>query len=167
MSQSLGPDDLFKQLQAVSDRLYRLERATQNIVSQPTGFMRSTTSVSVATSTEVAIPYGSTGYDLGGIIDSANSRFVVPEDGIYQVVLKGVFTSNATGIRGLEIWRNEELDWYENQMAVNGEATEFSTGYSTRNITGDRLAFKLWQTSGITLTTCFAEMFIHKASELG
>jgi hypothetical protein len=125
------------------------------------GFFRSPSPFAVANNTWVRVTYGTTGYNLGSIFDAAGARFLIPEDGIYTITLKGVFESDTTGYRALGVYRNELLDMYENQNPVNGTSTEFAITYDSRCLEGDRIEFYLWQNSGGTLSSCFAEGWIH------
>lgn len=130
------------------------------------GFFRTAAGFDVANTTWVKAIYGTTGYDYGGILDSANSRFLVPEDGIYVVTFKAVYEADADGYRALGVYRNEGLDEYVNMLPVPGQGTEMATTYHPRGYAGDRFEFYFWHNAGALLSNCFGEFYIAKVGDL-
>lgn len=130
------------------------------------GFFRSPTNQSVANNTYVKVTYGSTGYDHGSILDTANSRFVIPEDGIYIITFKAVYGSSSAGDRAWRIDRNAGFDFFKNVRAVTTAGShEDELTYHSKCVVGDTIEFYWWQNSGGTLTGCFAECYIAKVGQ--
>lgn len=126
-------------------------------------FFRSTNPISVVSGAFVKMLYGSTGYDQGGVLNVANSRFVIPSNGIYTVTFKGVFQAHATGYRALGVYVDGALDMYADQPSVGaGDYTEFEITYPGKYVVGQVIEFYLWHNAGVTLPNCFAEMYITK-----
>lgn len=131
------------------------------------GFWRSPANQSVANDTNVPVTWGTTGYNYGDIVDSANSRFLIPADGIYIVTAKFVYGANANGDRSIGIYTDGGLDmWKYFRPPLATVGAEDMLTFHPKLTAGQVLTFKWWHNSGSTLTGCFAEMYCTRVAPL-
>lgn len=129
-------------------------QAIQNFV-QPGGRWAHSVNQSLATATWTAISFDTTAFDPYTIRSSA-TNYVVTTPGVYVVGASLRFASNATGYRGIAIYRNGAIMAEATQPAVNGADTEMTITTLWRNDGSSTFQVYGYQNSGGNLNVVTA-----------
>ncbi len=92
----------------------------------------------------------------GGQCNTGSDRIDIVQNGVYVITAQATFVNNATGYRGVSIYRNASADHLAITMvgAANGQATRVqATSPPRRLFVADDIRIGLFQSSGGALNT--------------
>jgi hypothetical protein len=107
---------------------------------------------SINNNVTTSLNFGSTRYDYqGGMSDAGNDRIIIPEDGIYHILVHVQSAASASGVRQLYIQINGTL-LALNKTYLSSTSTWMDAHHIGPLTAGQKVTAALYQNSGASMT---------------